>query len=211
MYSRHDLVWLSASGWDAALSRAQPGERGAMLRWQREGWPVVVRRDEAGAAPDTVSLGLALPPDGAGFKHRIALQARTADVERSAPALPLGDAAAAAPSHWRPRLETLSSSGIPLRAYGSLALQAITGHSYLTDSSDIDLLFHPSDRTMFDRGLALIGEHAAELPLDGEIVFPSGDAVAWKEWAGAERVLVKHAGGVRLAPVAHLLATLEAM
>jgi phosphoribosyl-dephospho-CoA transferase len=47
------------------------------------------------------------------------------------------------------------------------------------------------------------------LPLDGEIVFPSGDAVAWKEWAGAERVLVKRASAVRLAPVAELLSTLE--
>lgn len=210
MYSRHDLVWLSAAGWDAALARAQPGERSIMLRWKREGWPVVVRRHEAGTAPDTVSLGLALPPDATGFKHRIALKANSTDIERSAPALPLSDAAAAAPSHWRPALGALSASGIPLRAYGSLALQAITGHSYLTDSSDIDLLFHPRDRNMFDHGLALIGRHAAHLPLDGEIVFPSGDAVAWKEWAGAERVLVKHAGGVRLAPVAQLLATLEA-
>jgi phosphoribosyl-dephospho-CoA transferase len=56
--------------------------------------------------------------------------------------------------------------------------------------------------------------HAAVLPLDGEIVFPTGAAVSWKEWLGAgparARVLVKDAGAVRLAHMADLLATLEA-
>ena len=64
-----------------------------------------------------------------------------------------------------------------------------------------------------DAGLALLERHAATLPLDGEIVFPSGAAVAWKEWLSASRnearVLVKDAGAVRLAPMAELLMTLE--
>ena len=209
MFSRHDLVWLSAAGWDAALARALPGQHDAIGQWRLNGWPVVVRRDEAGSAPHTVSLGLALPPDAAGFKRRIALQARECDVARTEPALTLAAAAGAAPEHWRTALDTLSRSGVPLQAYGSLALQAITGQTYLTAASDIDLLFHPRTRSMLEAGLAVIGEHAAHLPLDGEIVFPSGEAVAWKEWTGAERVLVKQAEGVRLAPVAQLLATLE--
>jgi phosphoribosyl-dephospho-CoA transferase len=43
---------------------------------------------------------------------------------------------------------------------------------------------------------------AQQLPLDGEVLFPSGDAVAWKEWVGAgysERVLAKCRDTVRLA------------
>ena len=36
-----------------------------------------------------------------------------------------------------------------------------------------------------DAALALLGKHAQRLPLDGEIVFPGGRAVAWKEWAAA--------------------------
>ncbi len=207
MYSRHDLVWLTARGWDAALARALPGQHEAMEQWKQQGWPVVVRRDEAGAAPGTVSLGLAMPPDADGVKRRIALHALESDVTETAPPLSLSEAAHAAPAHWRPDLDTLIRSGLPLRAFGSLALQAITRQGYLTAKSDIDLLFHPRTRATLDAGLALMAESA--LPLDGEIVFPSGDAVAWKEWAGAERVLVKGAAGVRLAPVAELLATLE--
>lgn len=206
MYSRHDLVWLTPRGWDAALARALPGQQAALEQWQRQGWPVVVRRDETGAAPGAVSLGLALPPDADGVKRRIALHALASDVAESAPALPLLDAAAAAPAHWRPALDMLAQA-LPLRAFGSLALQAITGQSYLTAKSDIDLLFHPTSRSMLDSGLAKMS--ACPLPLDGEIVFPSGEAVAWKEWTGAERVLVKSVASVRLAPVAELLATME--
>lgn len=207
MFSRHDLVWLSASGWDGALVRAKPGQQDAIAQWKRNDWPLIVRRDEAGTPPGTVSLGLAMPPDAAGIKRRIALQVHESDIARTAPALALEEAARAAPGHWRTALEQLA--GIPLQTYGSLALQALTGQSYLTAKSDIDLLFHPRTRSMLDTGLARIAQSAALLPLDGEIVFPSGEAVAWKEWAGAERVLVKEASGVRLAPVAQLLATLE--
>jgi phosphoribosyl-dephospho-CoA transferase len=93
-------------------------------------------------------------------------------------------------------------------------MQAITGQSYLTPASDIDLLFVPADAASLRAGLALLEQYAALLPLDGEIVFPSGEAVAWKEWISAgrhdARVLVKDAGAVRLAPMAQLLATLEA-
>lgn len=206
MHSRHDLVWLTPRGWDAALARALPGQHEAIEQWQGQGWPAVVRRDEAGAAPGNVSLGLALPPDADGVKRRIALHAPESEIAKSAPALPLLDAADAAPAHWRPALDMLAHA-LPLRAFGSLALQAITGQAYLTPKSDIDLLFHPTTRSMLDAGLAIMS--ASPLPLDGEIVFPSGDAVAWKEWAGAERVLVKSVASVRLAPVAELLATLE--
>lgn len=214
MYSRHELVWLAGSGWDAALERALPGQRAAIEQWRREDWPAIVRRTDADAPAGQVSLGIALPPAADGSKSRVALHASAADVVRSTAALALADAAQAAPGRWRAPLEELlsESSGIAFRAYGSLAMQAITGQDYLTPRSDIDLLFTPANRSTLFAGLGLLERYAGRLPLDGEIVFPSGDAVAWKEWNGAgragERVLAKTAGAVRLAPVAELLATL---
>lgn len=216
MFSRHDLAWLSGAGWDAALAHALPGQYTAIERWRREDWPAIVRRADAGLAPGQVSLGIALPPAQDGAKVRIALNALATDIVRSSPALALAEAAQAAPARWRTPLGELvtKSSGMALHAYGSLAMQAVTGQRYLTLSSDIDLLFMPTDRPAMFAGLALLEEYASMLPLDGEIVFPSGDAVAWKEWIGAARiearVLVKHLGAVRLAPAAQLLATLEA-
>jgi phosphoribosyl-dephospho-CoA transferase len=222
MFSRHELIWLTARGWDAARGRALPGQHAAIEQWRRQDWPAVVRRADIGLPPGQVSLGLPLPPAPDGVKGRIALHASNGDVARRSPPLALADAARAAPERWRPALDALVSItiGVPLRAYGSLAMQAITGQPYLTPASDIDLLFYPADAQALRAGLALLEQHAEVLPLDGEIVFPPGAAVAWKEWIGAgsgnggggngARVLVKDAGAVRLATIEHLLATLEA-
>ena len=215
MYSRHELAWLSSRGWDAAIERAQPGQRDAIALWRRQDWPAVVRRADAGLAPGQGSLGIPLPPASDGTKGRIALNVLEADIARRDLPLALADAAQAAPERWRTSLAELvmGSSGLALRVYGSLAMEAITGQSYLTPASDIDLLFAPSDTASLDEGLLLLEQYATLLPLDGEIVFPSGAAVAWKEWLGAapmqSRVLVKNAGAVRLASIAELTATLE--
>jgi phosphoribosyl-dephospho-CoA transferase len=62
--------------------------------------------------------------------------------------------------------------------------------------------------------MAVLTRHAAHLPLDGEIVFPGGQAVSWQEWrmaiANPSKVLVKELDSVRLAETASLLALLEA-
>jgi phosphoribosyl-dephospho-CoA transferase len=211
MFSRHDLVWLTKPGWDAALHRALPGQHAAIEQWMREDWPAVVRRAEVGFAPDQLCLGIPLPPTPAGVKGRIALSACIRDTARRSPPLALAVAARAAPERWRTTLDALVA-GMQLHAYGSLAMQAITGQAYLSATSDIDLLFYPADALALRDGLALLEQYAAILPLDGEIVFPRGDAVAWKEWIAAEanaaRVLVKDAGVVRLATIESLLATL---
>lgn len=217
MYSRHDLVWLTPDGWQSALEQAGPAERPALERWQREDWPAVVRRKDADALPSVVSAGVALPPEpGTGIKPRIALRVDGSCIARHSPPIAIAEAAAAAPSRWRPALEALARDAqeLGLRAYGSLALQSITGLSYLTATSDIDLLLVPSTRAQLDAGLKLMTSACADLPLDGEVVFPSGDAVAWKEWrdaaAAGAKVLVKSQCSVRLSEPAALLDTLEA-
>lgn len=215
MNSRHDLVWLSADGWEVARATAQAADAGTLAGWQRAGWPLVVTRQAPGAGLDKISLGLALPPAADGAKQRIALHAPADGIARSTPALALNKAIPAAPNGWKQGLAVLAgaSPGLTLRVYGSLALQAITGQVYLRSGSDIDLLFYPATTTQLRSGLALLKQYAEALPLDGEIVFPGGQAVAWKEWTGAEgnqaRVLVKSRDGVRLAPVQSLLSELR--
>jgi phosphoribosyl-dephospho-CoA transferase len=211
---RHMLVWLHDEGWRAAIAGANAEHRDHLARWHHEGWPVVVRRPDPEAAPDEICLGLPLPPQGGtGKKIRIALRARDRHVRRIAPALELTGALHAA-GPWRDRLDALCEERLPLRVYGSLAMQSLTGLPYLTPASDIDILFHPCSRQQLDDGVALLAHHGVDLPLDGEIVFPLGQAVAWKEWLMAQahpaRVLVKDFNPVRLADPASLLATLEA-
>ncbi|MYM73759.1 malonate decarboxylase holo-[acyl-carrier-protein] synthase [Duganella sp. FT134W] len=204
------LVWLTAIGWHAAFDAAREEHKTAISWWANHDWPVVVRRMDADAGADEVCLGLPLPPDSAGVKVRIALRARVADISRTAPALLLRDAATV-----RDVAALCDDAGtLPLRVFGSMAMQALTGLQYLSPTSDVDVLLHPGSRRQLEEGMALLARHAERLPLDGEIVFPGGAAVSWKEWQMAmthpAKVLVKDLQSVRLTETASLLATLEA-
>lgn len=219
MFARHDLVWLSAEGWRQALAGAPAEHAAAVAAWQQADRPLVVRRADADQAPGQVALGLALPPRVEdGRKVRIPCRVAAREVRHREAPLPLARALGTLP-RWDAALAALESNaaneGIGLRVYGSLALQVLTGQAYLTANSDIDLLVQPRDAAELDAALALLGAHAAGLPLDGEIVFPGGRAVAWKEWAAARtgapgsRVLMKEMTRVSLVTADSLLAALE--
>ncbi len=100
-----------------------------------------------------------------------------------------------APPAWRAPLaaldQALAAQGIEVEVYGSLAWQAMTGREYLHGDSDIDLCVPLTSRAQLDAAGTIL--KAAKLPLDGELLFPMQQAVAWKEWfqSDAERVLVK--------------------
>jgi phosphoribosyl-dephospho-CoA transferase len=220
MFARHDLLWLTQRGWRHALATVPANCIEAVDSWREAGWPAVVRRADVGLPPDQLSIGLALPPDPVdGAKTRIACRVPASEVRRRMPALPLPQAIAAAPEPWQPLLAALERQaaiqGLAIRVFGSLALQALTGQTYLTAASDIDLLLHPVTPAQLRSGLALLNAHASRLPLDGEIVFPCAQAVAWKELSGAldgaagARLLVKHMHGVSLVATGDLLATME--
>jgi phosphoribosyl-dephospho-CoA transferase len=217
MFSRHDLAWLTPRGWERAGEDAPASVRAAIASWRRAGWPAVVTRAHADLGPEQVALGIALPPRPAdGSKPRIALGCGAGDIERTAPALALADAIDAAPSGWCKPLAALdeeaAGAGLSLRVYGSLAFQALTGQAYVGATSDIDLLLHPAGAHDYRHALALLARHARVLPLDGEIVFGGGQAVAWKELAaaphGQARVLAKSLSGIALVTVDSLLASL---
>jgi phosphoribosyl-dephospho-CoA transferase len=192
MLARHNLVWLTAAGWEAA-GDARPGpEQSAMRQWRDNAWPAVARRAEGIAAgtgdtANTAWLALSLPPDPLnGNKPRVGFRVASCHVLRAAAPLRLNDALQAAPISWQPDLQALdteaTSMGLRFHAFGSLAWQAITGLQYLGPCSDIDLLWYPRSRDDLAAGLRLLSRYAAALPLDGEIIFPGGSGVAWKEW-----------------------------
>ncbi len=226
MYARHDLAWLTEEGWQHVLSAAAPGTpaHAAIARWADARWPLIVRRQDTaahngsayGANEPDVCLGLSVPPERArGAKLRLPLSVPVRHIARHSAPLPLAAVTHALPARWKSPFARLSDAGaaLDLRVFGSLALQALTGQSYLGESSDIDLLFRPRSVEELDAGTLMLAGFLVELPLDGEIVFPSGQAVAWKEWftarANTERVLIKSQASVKLAPRAELRAELE--
>lgn len=209
MYRRHDLVWLTPQGWDTALRSLEGAQRGLAEDWRTRSLPAVVRRVEPGTAPGMVCLGIPAPPDPHnGQKVRLGFAAERGHVATVRPALALDDADA--PAAWRAGLGSLCiglrAAGVDCRVFGSLAMQTLTGDRYLSASSDVDLLLRPANAAQLDAALALVASHAQSLPLDGEIEFPSGHAVSWKEWLGsddeahrsADRVLAKHLDTVAL-------------
>ncbi|MFC7518116.1 malonate decarboxylase holo-[acyl-carrier-protein] synthase [Herbaspirillum sp. GCM10030257] len=220
MRGRHSLAWLSAAGWREAIEAATPECRDAIRSWQLADWPATVRRQDAGARMDECSLGIALPPDvDSGVKKRIGLRVSTMHLTHTSAPLALSEAIPKALPVWKEALTDLdqkaSAAGLVLRVYGSLALQAMTEKDYLKPGSDIDLLLAPVSREQLLAGVDLLQEAGEILPLDGEIAFPGGQGVAWKEWHAAAagqrgtRVLVKHLYGVRLATPSELLAALD--
>jgi phosphoribosyl-dephospho-CoA transferase len=205
MFRRHDLVWLTPQGWDTALRGLAGAPRELAGHWRTRGLPAVVRRTEPDTPASLVCLGIPAPPDPhSGQKVRLGFAAERDHVARVAPALALDDAEA--PAAWQPGLASLGvalrAAGVDCRVFGSLAMQTLTGDRYLGETSDVDLLLRPLDGAQLDAGLALVARHAHSLPLDGEIEFPFGHAVSWKEWlgaqSGADRVLAKHLDTVAL-------------
>lgn len=229
MFARHDLVWLTSRGWDRVRTGAPLEALDALDLWRDGGWPAVVRRAETDLAPGEVAIGFALPPQprgdpgepkgGKGGKLRIGCRVDLSDVGRRTRALPLVAALDAAPPAWQVGLAALegeaADAGIGLAVYGSVALEALTGQRYLTPGSDIDLLLRPLSRAQLMAGLALLARYASTLPLDGEVVFADGRAVAWKELRAAfesapgTRVLAKGLDRIALVPPDELIATLE--
>ena len=199
---RHDLVFVSLSGWRSLLAtRGDLAADPLVARWVDKGWPLIGRRAMPGEPPG-VPLGLPLPPFAG--KRRLAFLMRPDDIVSTARRLrlrvPVG-----APRAWRLALERIGGAGlahsVEARVFGSLAWRALTGLDYVTDRSDLDLLLHVHRDTDLDRLTAELAGIEADAPmrLDGELVRDDGAAVNWREFhAGAREVLVKTIGGVAL-------------
>ena len=194
MLPRHSWVWLSPEAWQEASHALQPAEQAVCREWQSKDWPLVVRRQIA--APGQVGVGLGLPPNPAnGQKSKISMSCELTGIVRQQSPLLLRQALNSAPQAWQAGLaaldQALAAQGIEVEVYGSLAWQAMTGREYLHGDSDIDLSLPLSSRAQLEAAGEIL--KAAKLPLDGELLFPMHQAVAWKEWfqSDAERVLVK--------------------
>lgn len=184
---RHDLVHLTARGWQQAIEQHDDGlVRRSLAHWSMHDLPVVVATQGCGGVDSAcVAVGIATPPAWglSRIRLRIArteLRCGVAEFPRwsaCADALPLAEPARAA-------LEcALGSHCGAVRVYGSFGWQLLTGLRYLRENSDLDLLLEPIDTCDADRmSAALLAANIARPRLDGELCFGDGSAVAWREW-----------------------------
>lgn len=196
--ARHSMVKVSTTGWAAAMGRyPELASESIVAGWAGADRPLIVRRPTCSDVAGMIPLGLPLPPSHG--KRRIAVSLAAADIVASAPPPLLADATAAAPAGWRATIDLLLQLLPETRTFGSLAWQHLTGLRYLTDGSDLDLLWTLSSaeqaRTL-PSGIAAIARQAP-MRLDGEIVGPAG-GVQWRELTGTDEdeVLVKGPTGV---------------
>ena len=136
---------------------------------------------------DSVPTALPLPPVWQATP-RIQLPFRR-NHNRAAPSASTRCAAQTAPAEWRPVVAALIDFGdaikIRLRVFGALLWEHMTGLPYLTEQSDLDMLWPISDErtalSLVDRLRRL--DAKSPVRLDGELELPDGAGVNWRELA----------------------------
>jgi len=194
---RNSLVWLTPEAWRTVHAQSWETSAQELLRhWQACHLPWVVARQRPEVAPPAVCLGLPAPQHwdrrrlaASVAADGIALQGQFPSLHDVAQSSPWGVGAAA----WLALGQALKAE---VRVYGSYGWQFLTGMPYVRAGSDLDLSVHAPDLHAAFQALdwlaqtVALGEAgsggrapSARLPLrvDGEIVFPQGQALAWRE------------------------------
>ncbi|HEX3843448.1 MAG TPA: malonate decarboxylase holo-[acyl-carrier-protein] synthase [Steroidobacteraceae bacterium] len=215
-FQRHDLLRIDVLLWQALAAMQGEDTRACWLReWGARDWPVIVRRDDSESSPDSVAVGVPLPPSAG--KLRVALHVpRVAMAARLSPVL-LADCRRAAPRRWGTVLDRLEALGdataIAPGVCGSLLWQHLTGLAYLHDASDIDVLWQV---TSLGQARAIAGalpeiEHRTGIRVDGEILSARGWGVHWREFGTqAPEMLVKTRSSAQLCSRADVFENLDA-
>jgi phosphoribosyl-dephospho-CoA transferase len=219
--SRHDLLLLDRDGWAATLRRHPALAAMKPVRaWAEQGFPAISRRRLPDDPPEAWPAAIALPP--AQGRLRLALALDAADVATVVAPPLLQDAiegrlAGRLPTAWTDKAARVvavgARYGIVPRLFGSAMWQCVTAQPYVTDTSDLDLLWRVPARPTAVLDLPALAGELDEIArrdgpgLDGEILFQGIGAVHWREWLGAaptDSLLVKRDNGVALVGRAEL-------
>ncbi|MBC7728920.1 MAG: malonate decarboxylase holo-[acyl-carrier-protein] synthase [Microbacteriaceae bacterium] len=205
MLRRHQLVRLNEGGWTAVRAGAWDDEARACLSfWAAERQPLVVTQQPARLPEGHVALGLSAPLRW--NRRRLAMQVPMSGILFFDEFPKAAAITALLPPSLRSAWAVLASE-LTARVYGSYGWQRLTGLDYVHADSDIDLCVSVDDAASADRVVAALSEAAqaafARPRLDGELVFPDGRAVAWREWLPwreqrVDRILVKRLQGVAM-------------
>jgi phosphoribosyl-dephospho-CoA transferase len=215
---RHDLLQPDSSAWEAMLRR-HPGfaDLSLVAEWAQLDRPVIVRRRTVDDFVDSVPAALPLPP--CMGKRRLAFSFSSDEAVTALPPVLLGDAARTAPTQWQEVVVALLALGdaikVTPRVFGALLWQHTTGLPYLSEQSDLDLLWQISDEHTALSLVERLSRLDAESPvrLDGELELPDGAGVNWRELAQSrpfqgDDLLVKTMDGVEIRTRAALFHTL---
>jgi phosphoribosyl-dephospho-CoA transferase len=209
--------------WASALAQ-RPALADLLLleHWAEQEWPVIVRRRAQEEDSGLVPVGVPLP--SAAGKCRVSLVLPPGGILQRSPPPLLGAAAKVADAGRQSTIASLlalgARTGVEPSAFGSLLWEYLTGLAYLSPQSDLDVLWPIPEN--FDILSLVFGigqvQRDAPIRIDGEVIFPDGSAVNWRELWNAYRpanrsghwaedramVLAKTMAGVRLLNIASL-------
>jgi phosphoribosyl-dephospho-CoA transferase len=211
---RQQLVRLSVDGWAHVLQAPWDADaRACLALWAERGLPLVVTRQSL-SSDDALATGV--PAPSRFRRRRLAVAVAPRDL-LFLDEFPAADAAARllprplVPA-WRALVAALSACDCTARIYGGYGWQALTRLVYIHAASDLDLLLPVSSAAQADAVARVLASAPWSGPrLDGELLFPDGAAVAWREWLDhrdgrVALVLVKRLRGVALENLAARLA-----
>lgn len=214
-WQRHQLVWLTDAAWQGVLSRNWDAQAQAILRhWQGQQLPLVVSSQRQAQQPHSISLGLPAPLQWE--RRRLALEVVEDGIARRG-SFPLLSETVLPHSHaaqLQDLLQHVAALQVPLQVYGSFGWQHISGLPCVRDSSDLDLLAHVPDLGLAGQVVWLLQGLTLPWRVDGELLFPNGWALAWREYAQliggkVEQVLVKERSGAQMCNMVELRAALR--
>lgn len=213
-WQRHQLVWLTEAAWQGVRSRNWDTQAQAILRhWHGQQLPLVVSSQRQ-TPPHSISLGLPAPLQWE--RRRLALEVVEDGIARRG-SFPLLVDTVLTHTHaaqLQDLLQHVAALQVPLQVYGSFGWQHISGMPCVRDSSDLDLLAHVPDLGLAGQLVWLLQGLKLPWRVDGELLFPNGWALAWREYAQliggkVEQVLVKQRSGAQMCNMVELRAALR--
>jgi phosphoribosyl-dephospho-CoA transferase len=212
---RNQLVWLGDAAWQRMLAREWDAQAHSLLsHWHSQSLPLVVCRQRVPGGPHSLCLGLPAPLQWA--RRRLALDAVEDDIARvgSFPLLANHALLGSHAAQLQDLLQHMEALQVRLQVYGSFGWQQLCGLPCVREGSDLDLLAHVPDLGTAGQVVWLLQGLKLQWRVDGELVFPNGWALAWREYAQliggkVDRVLVKERGGAQLLTMAKLRAELR--
>ncbi|MEK8045761.1 malonate decarboxylase holo-[acyl-carrier-protein] synthase [Ideonella margarita] len=213
---RHQLAHLGSAAWRDILSGPWDDvARACLQHWADHALPLVVTRQ---CAPhpqrdDGVALGLSAPARWG--RRPLSLRVAHSGISWLSEFPRLRAAIGVCPREAHAPLRALEArlASLDVRAhvYGSAGWQQLSGLHYVHERSDIDLWLAVDGTAQADDAVAALQACASPVRIDGELMFPDGSAVAWREWAAwragrCSEVLVKRLYGSVLASDAEVLA-----
>jgi phosphoribosyl-dephospho-CoA transferase len=213
MLQRNQLVWLTDDAWQQVLARNWDAQAQYILRhWHVEQLPLVVCTQRVQDTAATVSLGL--PAPNPWNRRKLALEVPCHALQRAGVFPTVAQVALqCVQPGWQPLINLLMDLHRTAAVYGSFGWQFLTGLDYVRPTSDLDISAPVPDHASAAALTQALADLHLPLRLDGELVFPDGSAMAWREYGqwmrgAVDRVLVKRRCGVQLMD-ADMLATLE--